>query len=180
MLRPAMAVRAPPQPPRPEKFPLVFRRRPHVFGPDTASAQRHGNHRSAGLEGQPRREFRPRGESYSQRRGLRVPRYKVLKTAIFSMRSQPDHTLWKASFHYRTFIQTPAIFGVDCFVACESVMVPYLKKKQHPTIPNFTTFWLKRLRHLQPQKGIVPMANARKILIVDDDTRSAAITLVEQ
>jgi hypothetical protein len=32
--------------------------------------------------------------------------------------------------HYRTFIKTPRKFGLDYAVACESVMVPYLKDKQ--------------------------------------------------
>jgi len=58
-------------------------------------------------------------------------------------------------------------------------MVPYLKTKQHQTTPNFTNVRLMTVASPAAAKRIVPMANARKILIVDDDT-DLRDTLVEQ
>ena len=82
--------------------------------------------------------------------------------------------------HYRTFIKTPANSGIECLSACESVTVPYLKTNKtlrSLTLPTKTRLKAPRL-HPPPQR-IVPMANARKILIVDDDT-DLRDTLVEQ
>ena len=75
----------------------------------------------------------------------------------------------------------PAISGVDCVSACESVTVPYLNTNHELTYPDFINQdSAKRasVRTRRPQR-IVPMANARKILIVDDDT-DLRDTLVEQ
>src|SRR5712664_1289588 len=83
------------------------------------------------------------------------------------------------SRHYRTFIQKPANSGVQCVLACESVTAAYLNTNQDrrtkilPTQIRPKAFRARRLQR------IVPMANARKILIVEDDT-DLRDTLVEQ
>src|ERR1700694_3470801 len=83
------------------------------------------------------------------------------------------------SRHYRTFIQKPANSGVQCVLACESVTAAYLNTNQDrrtKILPTQTRPKAFRARRLQ---RIVPMANARKILIVEDDT-DLRDTLVEQ
>jgi hypothetical protein len=48
-------------------------------------------------------------------------------------------------FHYRTFIKMPAKSGVDWPVACESLMVPYLKPKEPKIGPSISNFANSRL-----------------------------------
>src|SRR5882724_5918024 len=84
------------------------------------------------------------------------------------------------SRHYRTFIQMTANCGVDWVLACESVTGPYLKTNYDLTTHDFTTeARLNAAACTRRPKRIVPMANALKILIVDDDT-DLRDTLVEQ
>src|SRR5947208_3560683 len=81
---------------------------------------------------------------------------------------------------YLTFIQKLANSGVDCGSACEFVTIPYLNTNQDPTNPDVTTQnSAKGAVAPAATKGLYPMANARKILIVDDDT-DLRDTLVEQ
>src|ERR1700743_2694871 len=65
-------------------------------------------------------------------------------------------------------------------LTCQSATEPYLKAKQHRRtgIHPFKTFGRKRSAYIGFQ-GLYLMANARKILIVDDDT-DLRDTLVEQ
>jgi DNA-binding response OmpR family regulator len=80
--------------------------------------------------------------------------------------------------------------GVDCVLACVSVTIPYLMTNQDradktlstrilPTDTLRTKTRLKALALAAPSRGLYAMANARKILIVDDDT-DLRDTLVEQ
>src|SRR5580704_16566673 len=76
--------------------------------------------------------------------------------------------------------------GVEYVSACESVTIPYLKTNQDRPTETLADQHLTSddpaegaLRLNRRPKRIVPMANARKILIVDDDT-DLRDTLVEQ
>lgn len=77
----------------------------------------------------------------------------------------------------------PRKSGVEYDAACESVTVPYLKAQRADNRPLDTKLCNSRWRAHKQAHGaanrIVPMANARKILIVDDDT-DLRDTLVEQ
>jgi DNA-binding response OmpR family regulator len=76
--------------------------------------------------------------------------------------------------HYRTFIQIPALSGINSASACESVTTAYFKTKYGRQTSDFV-----RPVSTSAASKDVPMANARKILIVDDDT-DLRDTLVEQ
>src|SRR3954451_3380886 len=101
-----------------------------------------------------------------------------------------NRSIWR---HYRTFIKTGLNFGIDCGSACESVTISYLNANhclttriacevcQRIRLSSRTRPGLRRF-HLCPppaSRGSYPMPNARKILIVDDDT-DLRDTLVEQ